>query len=281
MQEVLLEGQDGAGASPHSSLTEHQKMGEWRELLDTKDAEIKQLREESDKLRAELDNEKLLNSLLDKTTRKLEEEFEQEGRPVSKKPEGVPDRFQKMLHTQGPMVGRARSASPFSSDMTDREAVQALEKKLADETKTRTTLEQEIRHLQDQLDGAKGISKEGYFSAATAPVSSKPGGEFSLVMAARIQESEENMQASENMHARENMQASENMGVSEPHGGTDMSQQQLWAQIERQSRHILALKEDIKVSFHAVAVPLYAFWDRHAVSFWYYYYYYHDTRCEL
>ena len=257
MQEVLLEGQDGAGASPHSSLTEHQKIGEWRELLDNKDDEIKQLGGELDKLRRELDNEKLLNSLLDKTTRKLEEELEQEGHPVPKKPEGVPDRFQKMLHTQGPMLVRARSASPFSSDMTDKETIHTLEKKLADEIKTRMALEQEIHHLQDQLDGAKGIFKKGVLSTAAAPVPSKPGDAFPLGMAARIQEGEENMQASENMQD------------IEPRGGKDMSQEQLWAQVERQSHHILALKDEIKVSFHVLTASLYAFWDRHAVSFWY------------
>ena len=239
MQGVLLEGQDGAGASPHSSLTEHQKMGEWRELLDTKDAEIKQLQEESDKLRAELDNEKLLNSLLEKTTKTLKEELG-EVQPVSKKPEGAPDHFQKLLHTQGPLVIGARSASPRSSDMADSEDLQALKKKLEEEVKVRTTLQQEIHCLQEQLDDAKGISKKGYFSTATAPVASQLGGAFSLSMAARIQESEENVQSSKKM-------------TSEPEAEPDRSREQLLAQMERQSHHILTLREEIKVSFRAPA----------------------------
>ena len=40
--------------------------------------------------------------------------------------------------------------------------------------------------------------------------------------------------------------------TNEPEAETDRSQEELLAQMERQNQHILTLREEIKVSFHAL-----------------------------
>ena len=128
-----------------------------------------------------------------------------------------------------PVFSRAASVSSACPVMADRDITQHLQKKLEDEIKLRTSLEQEVHSLQDQLASVKESSRKAEFLAGRVSAGVQLSDPILLDIGATTHPSE-----------------GRNI-TDEPQSKASWSRQQCMAKMERQSQVIVVLKEEIKV----------------------------------